>query len=339
MLVRELLLSGAVRTSRIKVAPEAGEAAYHCMTRTVNGERMFDDTAKEVLRKQLWLVADFCGVQIVTYAILANHFHVLVRVPKKVEIADVELLRRHRLLYPRPTRYQTTRLNVIESQLTNNGPEAMEWRRRMMALMGDISQYMKLLKQRFSIWFNKTHQRFGTLWSERFKSILVEGLGRVLQKMAAYIDLNCVRAGLAEDPKEYRFCGYAEAVSGNDKAQEGLKSMCGEKQWSDTQSAYRKILFGTGISPRQSGGGISIEAFNRVTAEGGKLTLAEVLRCRIRYFTNGGVLGSKVFVETQLAAYRAKTGRREGTGPRDLPRIADWGELAVLRNVRGPALG
>ena len=327
-----------MRTSRIKVAPEAGEAAYHCMTRAVIGERIFDDTAMEVLRKQLWLVADFCGVQIVTYAILSNHFHVLVRVPKKVEIADAELFRRYRLLHPRPTRYQSARLNVIESQLAENGPDAMAWRRRMMALMGDISQYMKLLKQRFSIWFNKTHRRFGTLWSERFKSILVEGAGRVLQKMAAYIDLNCVRAGLDEDPKEYRFCGYAEAVSGHDKAQEGLRSVCGEKQWSDTQSAYRKILFGTGVGPRRNSGGISIEAFSRVMAEGGKLTLAEVLRCRVRYFTNGGVLGSKVFVEAQLAAYRTKTGRREGTGPRLLPSIADWGELAVLRNVRGPVL-
>ena len=50
-----------MRLARIKVAAEAGEAAYHCMTRVVNGERVIDDPAKEVLRKQLWLVAEFCG--------------------------------------------------------------------------------------------------------------------------------------------------------------------------------------------------------------------------------------------------------------------------------------
>ncbi len=64
-----------MRCARIKVRAEDGEAVYHCMTRTVNGERVIDDTAKEVLRKQLWLVADFCGVQILTHAILSNHFH------------------------------------------------------------------------------------------------------------------------------------------------------------------------------------------------------------------------------------------------------------------------
>jgi putative transposase len=309
------------------------------MTRTVNGERLFNDTAKEVLRKQIWLVAEFCGIQVVTYAILANHFHVLVRVPKKTEIPDAELLRRYRLLHPRPTRYQTVRLNVIEAQLAENGPDALEWRRRMSALMGDVSPYMQLLKQRFSIWFNQSHQRYGTLWSERFKSVLVEGVGRVLQTMAAYIDLNCVRAGLVEDPKDYRFCGYAEAVSGNEAAREGIRSVCGEKKWTGTQSTYRKLLFGTGAGPREKGSGISIEAFNQVMAEGGKLALSDILRCRIGYFTNGAVLGGRAFVETQLAAYRIRTGRRERTGPRALPPIADWGGLTVLRKVRQPALG
>jgi putative transposase len=309
------------------------------MTRTVNGERLFDDPAKEVLRKQIWLVAEFCGVQIVTYAILSNHFHVLVKIPRKIEIADAELLRRYHLLHPRPTCYQAMRLKVIERQLADNGPEAVEWRRRMSALMGDVSQYMKLLKQRFSIWFNKSHERFGTLWSERFKSVLVEGTGRVLQTMAAYIDLNSVRAGLAEDPAGYRFCGYAEAVAGREGAREGFGAVCDGKNWAETLSSYRKLLFGTGVALRQKAGGISIEAFKQVMAEGGKLPLAAVLRFRIRYFTDGAVLGSKAFVETQLAAYRARTGRRERTDPRPLPPIADWTEMTVLRKVRHPALG
>jgi putative transposase len=309
------------------------------MSRSVNGERLFDDTAKEVLRKQLWLVAEFCGIEIVTYALLANHFHVLLRVPKRTQISDAELLRRYRLLHPRPTHYQAMRLEVIESQLLTNGPDAVTWRRRMQALMGDVSQYMKLLKQRFSIWFNKSHGRFGTLWSERFKSVLVEGAGQVLRTMAAYIDLNCVRAGMAEDPKDYRFCGYAEAVAGREKAQEGLKSVCGAKTWLETQAVYRQLIFGTARSPREYGGGISREAFEQVMAAGGKLPLPDALRCRIRYFSDGAVLGSKAFVDMQLVAYRLKTGRRERTEPRELPRVADWGELTVMRNIRRPAVG
>src|SRR5882762_8552166 len=158
-----------MRQARIVVPAEEGPGVYHAITRTVNGERLFDDVAKEALRKLIWRIADFCGAEIHTYAILSNHFHVLVRIPQKTEIPDAELLRRYHVLYPKPTKYQTVRLEVIRSQLASNGPEAVAWRRRQQALMGNISQFMKLLKQRFSIWFNKNHHRFGTLWAERFK--------------------------------------------------------------------------------------------------------------------------------------------------------------------------
>jgi hypothetical protein len=51
------------------------------------------------------------------------------------------------------------------------------------------------------------------------------------------------------------------------------------------------------------------------------------------------VLGSQAFVEGQLAAYRARTGRRERTGVRPLPPVTDWGGLATLRGLRRCAFG
>ena len=310
------------------------------MTRTVNGERLFNDVAKEVLRKQLWQIADFCGVEIFTYTILTNHFHVLVRVPQRTAIADAELLRRYLVLYPQPTRYQTARLEVIRTQLATDGPEAVAWRRRLHALMGNLSQFMKLLKQRFSIWFNQSHRRYGTLWSERFKSVLIESNPAVLETIAAYIDLNCVRAGLAADPKDYRFCGYAEAVAGSVAARHGLALLAGtEKQsWPHTQADYRQLLFGSGAGPREHGGGIATEEFQRVLQAGGQLSRAAVLRCHIRYFTDGAVLGTQTFVATQLARYRLRAGPCTRTAPRPVPNLPAVVSLAVLRKLRtGPA--
>jgi hypothetical protein len=51
-----------MRHSRIKIPPTESAAAYHCISRTVNGEWLFDDVAKEIFRKQLWRVADYCGL-------------------------------------------------------------------------------------------------------------------------------------------------------------------------------------------------------------------------------------------------------------------------------------
>jgi hypothetical protein len=328
-----------VRTPRIKVSAEEAEATYHCMSRTVNREWLFDDTAKEILRRHLWQVADLCGVRIITYHLLSNHFHVLVRIPKKAPISDAELLRRYWVLHPHPTKYQAVRLEVIEDWLRTNAPEGEAWRQRMHKLMGDVSAFMKLFKQRYSIAFNRSHGRCGPLWCDRFKSVLCEGSGEVLRTMALYIDLNSVRARLVADPKDYRFGGYAEAVAGNVLAREGLASVCGGKNWGETQAIYRQLLFGTGSGPREKGGVIPMEDFKRVVAAGGRLPLAEVLRNRVKYFTDGAVLGSKAFVQAHLAAYRLRTGRRRSTPARSLPQLADCGDLAALRGVRGPAIG
>ena len=73
---------------------------YHCMSRTVAGQRLWDAVAKEVLRKMIWEVADFCGVEVLAYCVMSNHFHVLVRVsPEQAEVDRTEILRRYRLLY------------------------------------------------------------------------------------------------------------------------------------------------------------------------------------------------------------------------------------------------
>jgi putative transposase len=304
---------------------------YHCVTRTVNGEWLFDDVAKEVLRRQIWQVAEYCGVQVVTYAILVNHFHVLVHVPQRDVIDDTELLRRHAILYPRPTPYQVARLNVIKLTLHSNGPEAVAWRNRQLTLMGDISQYMKLLKQRFSIWFNKTHGRFGTLWAERFKSVLVEGRAHILQAMAAYLDLNAVRAGITTDPVEYRFCGYADAAAGNESAQLGIRFVMGANEWLAAQAQYREVLFGMGAAPRENASSLSPDALQRVIQGGGMLSRATMLRCRLRYFTDGAVLGTSAFVAAYLAKYFKRTSRYS---PHPLPPCTDWGDISSLRSLR-----
>ena len=331
-----------MRQARIKVDAGKGEAVYHCMSRTVNGERLLDDVAKEVLRKQLWQIADYCGLEIITYAVMSNHFHVLVRVPQKPAITDTELVRRYRVLYPKPTKYQTARFEVIQSQLKSNGEAAKEWRNQQLAMMGDLSPFMKLVKQRFSVWYNRSHQRYGTLWSERFKSVLVEATSGVMRTMAAYIDLNPVRAGLVNDPKDYRFCGYAEAVAGHKPAQQGIVRLIegGRKQgWNWTQEAYRETLFGKGSTPKERGAKIDDAAMQKVIKAKGRLPLHQVLRCRVRYFSDGAVLGGHAFVQEHLGTYQKLTGKRSRTAPRPVPQVTGWGDLSTLRGLRRKAFG
>jgi len=114
---------------------------------------------------------------------------------------------------------------------------------------------MKEPKERFSRWFNKRHGRRGTLWQERYRSVLVED-GEALRTMAAYIDLNPVRAGLAEDPKDYRWSGYAEAMGGSKRARRAICVILGSTvaSWEVSgRDAYRRLLLSGGIETGEEG--------------------------------------------------------------------------------------
>jgi REP element-mobilizing transposase RayT len=328
---------------------------YHCMTRTVNGERLFGDREKEVMRKMIWQVADFSGVEVLTYCVMANHFHVLVRVPEQGKVSDQELLRRYRVLYPKPTKYQTASIQILEKDLRQGGEEAEVIRRKLLARMGDVSEYMKAVKQRFSIWYNRSHERFGTLWADRFKSVLVEGRGNPLQTMAAYIDLNPVRAGLVKDPKDYRFCGYAEAVahstnlkgSGGQVASGGICFIwtayadgTARKKLSvaDALQMHRELIFGKWAGEVGLSDWDRRQALKVLEQEDAILPKAVVLRCRVRYFTDGAILGSKEFVRGYLDAWQQEKGRKYPPKVNSL-RGADWQGLATIQGLRQRVFG
>ena len=102
-----------MRQRRIKV--QGRSAVYHCMTRTVNGELLFKDREKEIMRKMIHQVADFCGVTVLTYCVMSNHFHVLLEVPDAPSVTDAELMRRYKVLYPKPTKYQEASASLMQA--------------------------------------------------------------------------------------------------------------------------------------------------------------------------------------------------------------------------------
>jgi hypothetical protein len=177
------------------------------------------------------------------------------------------------------------------------------------------------------------------LWEERYKSVIVES-GVAARTMAAYIDLNPVRAGMVADPAEYRWSSYGEAVGGGTKgngkkAREGLVRACMSHQgagfeaerWKEVSRIYRRTM-GLALD-RKSGRaevdkGVvrpqlnTVEALE-VAANGTVLPdlgLAAMLRCRVRYFTDGAVIGSKEFVNEAFAAARERFSAKRRDGAR-----------------------
>jgi putative transposase len=320
-----------MRTARIK---GGGGDYYHCMSRVIERRFVLGEVERERFRGLLRACERFCGVRVLTYALLSNHFHILVEVPERGEPEDAELVRRVGALYGGArARDLEGRLEALRERGAEQ--EAGTLRARYLYRMGDVSEFMKTLKQRFTQSYNRSRQRRGTLWEERFKSVLVES-GRALATMAAYIDLNAVRAGLVKDPAAYRYCGYGEAVAGSKRARAGLGAVLASvgqpSGWGAAQGRYREWLYVEGEgSPARAG--FSPEQVRAVLASGGKLSAGQALRCRVRYFSDGVALGSQAFVESVFQAHRGYFGTRRQSGARPMRRLA-FADLFTARDLR-----
>ena len=88
-----------MRTARIKVEGTVGY--YHCLSRIIERQFRLGDGEKEFFRKLLRQVEAFSGVRVLTYAIMSNHFHLLVEVPERQAVGDEEFLGRLAEIYPR----------------------------------------------------------------------------------------------------------------------------------------------------------------------------------------------------------------------------------------------
>ena len=107
----------------------------------------------------------------------------------------------------------------------------------------------------------------------------MEDGGRAVEAVAAYIDLNPVRAGIVEDPKDYRFSGYSAALADNSLARRGLMSVGDKQPWTQQAAWYRMRLFaGAGTAHQMGKHVLSDERIDAVLARGGRLSVGEMPR-------------------------------------------------------------
>jgi putative transposase len=301
-----------MRTRRLKAHPDASSGFYHCMSRVVDRQFIFGEIEKEHFSRLMRQYARFCGIQILTFCLMGNHFHLLIEVPKRPESPpnDAELLQRISAIYP-PARIEQIRRQLADTSLLSIQKDAL--RQRFWQRMGDLSQYLKELKQRFSQWHNLRHGRRGTLWEERFKSVLIGAEGSALSTIAAYIDLNPVRAGLVVDPARYRWSGYGQAMAGRPEALRGYQALVAVRDGLSLNPAQALKHYRAGLFDYAERKGVFSSNRSRKNTDNTALPSASARRPhkpfrdpglvgqllhRISYFTNGAVIGTRSFVES-----------------------------------------
>jgi hypothetical protein len=150
---------------------------------------------------------------------------------------------------------------------------------------------------------------------------------------------------MVKDPAEHRWSSYCEAVGGGNKgngkkAREGLVRayFCDQGvgfdagKWEEVSRLYRRLMgLAIGRKPGRAEVSQSTKGLGQATKNTAELLesednetalkdlgTAKMLRCRIRYFTDGAVIGSKEFVNEAFASARDRFGPKRKNGARKL---------------------
>ena len=275
-----------MRQPRLK--PDYQDTWHHAYNRIAGcpGDFPFGSPEKERFIRILQKLSRLYTVRVLAYQVMSNHFHLLLYAPAKPPSPE-ETCRRYAEFHA------GKRVLDPDSQL------CALWSQRLR----DVSWFMGHLERLFTVWFNRTRpvRRRGALWAGRFKNTVLED-GMAVWDCWKYIEMNPVRAGMVKDPADYRFCSF------------GVWVQSGKHPFHDTlEKRLFPVLQGLlGVGSTAEVRRMLSQEFARHRAEeeegmeeaGRLIRFSTQAHRRVRYWVDGLVIGSELFVREVMGRVR-----------------------------------
>jgi REP element-mobilizing transposase RayT len=167
---------------------------------------------RQWIRDRLEFLASVFGIDCLTYAIMSNHIHLVLRSRPDIVAAwsDEEVARRWLRLFPTRREEDGSPAEPTELEVASivNQTDALAERRRRLS---DISWWMRCTTEHIARRANREDCCTGHFWEGRYKCQLLLDEASLLA-CAAYVDLNPVRAAMAESPEESLFTGAKDRI-------------------------------------------------------------------------------------------------------------------------------
>ncbi len=262
---------------------------YHIISRTALPDYPIEDVEKEYLVNLIKHLSRIYFTEIIGYSVMGSHWHLLARMHPGENYSDNEIVKRYQLYYREEKVMGEGQIPFYKEKWSN------------------LSEFVKEIKQTFTRFYNKRHDRRGYFWGDRFKSLIVQN-GETLINCLAYIDLNPVRAGLVEQPEEYRWnsLGYHVQTKNKDEFLSldfGLVEF-GEKDEMERLRLYRKFVYETGAIDTGKGVQIKEDVVETERKKDYKITRTDRFRHRTRYFCDSGIIGTREFVRANFQRFK-----------------------------------
>jgi hypothetical protein len=289
------------------------------------GEYPFGPAEKEEFIRRVKRLAQLYVIEPIAVQVMGNHYHIILYVPGRPP-SNEQALRRFKRYYG------STRGIRVDSAKCS----------RLAAKLRDVSEFMRELQQPYTRWFNRTRSRprRGHLWGDRYKNTILED-GLAVWRCWLYVEMNPVRARMVSDPADYRFCSFGEwSATGRHPFEAAvctrllprLRELLGVKSIGDVRKQMR-VEFAHRRAVEAHQAPEQIEAALRTAAE--KEHFVTCLDRRVRYWVDGLVIGSDIFVRNTIARYRTglKRKRRRFTRARD-PNNGKGVDLYCFKQLR-----
>ena len=283
-----------MRYARLK--PEGVDTFMHVYNRTVgsSSEFPFGNAEKEEFIRRLKALDRYYAIDVLAVQVMGNHFHGIIHIPAEPP-SNEDAAKRY-------SEHHNGKLSIDP-----DGAACTE----LALQLRDVSRFMSDLQQPFTRWFNRTRtrRRRGHLWAGRFKNTVLEN-GLAVWDCWKYVEMNPVRAHMVNTPANYRFCSFGEwAATGENPFSDAVdkhlmpifRGLLRVKNQEELQTEMRKEFarmkaLDDRKHPNAIGSAIAVAAE--------KEPFTTRTDRRVRYWVEGLVIGSELFVKTTMANAR-----------------------------------
>jgi REP element-mobilizing transposase RayT len=206
-------------TPRRVIVDESTPGLYHCISRCVRRAYLCGDGyehRRRWMKQRIATLVELMAIDVFAYSILFNHFHMLLAIrPDIVAMwSDDEVADRYIRICPCKWKRRDKGIDPdgppTDEEIANliSNPKKLATARMRLS---NLSWFMAKIKEPIARRANVEDECTGRFWEGRFRSFAVLDPEAILA-VAAYIDLNQVRAGMVQRPEDSGFTSLPERI-------------------------------------------------------------------------------------------------------------------------------